>query len=1182
MGQAGSSGGFFIARHNADGSPDTTFGTAGKTITSLGSEYEELALGLRIQPDGKILVIGANTADGKREEIVMTRYTAAGALDASFGIVRTEVQNNLALTFVQGNGDVEVGLDGKFVVAAYSRNGTDIDLGLMRFLPTGKLDTTFGAGGTLTYDLGFSDDYPKGITVQPDGKIIATFGAGLARAVRFNADGSVDSAFGDDGVVSANPAATLLSPGLVYTDTATIQEVVTLPGGDILLLGQAYGSAKPAGSSLNFTESLRGGLLMLRYHADGSPDASFGTNGAKEVVGAFIGEIRDATLDEAGKIIVVSGNGFARMLPDGRADSGFGPNGRGSNGTGSDLLVQANGRVVIAGGNSFTGADAQLSRFIGGPVAGAFRLNWLTAKVSESGGNLIIPVERIAGLDGAVSVTFTAVSGTAVAGSDFTATTQVLSWGDREEGVKTVSIPITDDLLADANETFTFTLSGATGGALLSPTRSTGTATIIDDDQPGVLAFSAPAFSALENAGTAMFTVRRTDGNLGAISASYSVTGGTAVAGQHFVAFSGTVNFATGETEKTITVSLIDDSAIGEDKTIIVTLATPLGGATLGDVPAARLTIVNDETPNGGAFGFGATQLETREDSGGYLVTVLRTGGSSGSASVNLSASAGTARDGLDFIPFTTTLLFAEGQTSASAFVPIFDDYAVNGERTVLLTLDTPTGEVVLTTLTEPTVGADGSATLSILDNDAFPVRLSAGSFQFLGTTASASEHSGSIPLIVLRTDGSAGAASVLVSLAAGSAHATRDFTATPILVQFADGEISKTIRVPLRNDYLGEADETFTATLGSPTGGTTLGAQASATLTIIDDEGCPLADFNDDGKLDLIITKGAKFYLHLGNGNGGFGAGTLLPAVKGGKEFLTADFTGDGNADVVIMSVASKAVFLLTGKGDGTFAPPRIFFSGKATKNLVSGDFNGDGRLDLAALQTKGVNVLLNNGNGFAPATTLKAGKALGALVAGDFTGDGRTDLAVTNGGLRPAIYMLPSKGTQGFAAPIVSFIGKTGAGLKPATFLTGDFDGDGVFDFVGMIAKNRIAFIMGYNTGRFGINDLVAAPKGATFVATADFEDDLDLDLAASTANKTASAITNSGTGKFTAGALFPTNFTPTKLYACDINGDEDADLIFTNNKDQFKVLRGSIEDTFTAAPTTMRIAAIIAGGS
>ena len=1180
VGQAGSSGGFFIARHNADGSPDTTFGAGGKTITSLGSEHEELALGVRIQPDGKILVIGANTADGKREEIVLTRYTTAGALDASFGIVRTQIQNNLALYLTQGNGDVEVGPDGNFIVAAFSRNGTDINLGLMRFLPTGKLDTTFGTGGTLTYDLGFSDDFPKGVTVQPDGKIIATFASGSARAVRFNADGSVDSAFGDDGVVSANPAATLLSPGLVYTDTATLQDAVVLPDGDIILLGQAFGFAKPAASPLFFTESLTGGLLMLRYHADGSPDVSFGTNGVKEVVGTSLGELRDAVVDEAGKIVVLGGNGFARVLPDGRADSGFGPKGVGASGFGSDLLMQANGRVVIAGGNAFGAGDARLDRFIGGPVAGAFRLNWLTAKVSESGGSLMIPVERIAGLDGAVSVTFTAVNGTAVAGSDFTATTQVLSWGDREEGVKTVSIPITNDFLADANEMFTFTLSNATGGALLSPTRSTGTATIIDEDQPGVLAFSSPAFSALENAGTATFTVRRTDGNLGAISASYSVTGGTAVAGQDFTAFSGTVNFATGEIEKTISVSLINNFAIGEDKTIIVTLTGPLGGATLGDVPSARLTIMNDETPNGGVFGFGATLLETREDSGGYLVTVLRTGGSNGSASVSLSASAGTARDGLDFIPFTTTLFFSDGQTSASAFVPVFDDFDVNGERTVFLTLNAPSGELVLTTLTEPTIGADGSATLSILDNDAFPVRLSPGSFQFLSTATSAGEQSGSIPLIVLRTDGAAGAASVLVSFSAGSAKATRDFDATPILVEFANGEISKTILVPLRNDYLGESSEAFSATLGSPTGGATLGTLTSATLTIIDDEGCPLADFNGDGNLDLVITKGAKFFLHLGDGNGGFGAGTLLPAVKGGKEFLTADFTGDGNADVVIMSASKKSIFLLRGEGDGTFETPQAFLSGKAKKTLITADFNGDGRLDLAALQSKGVNVLLNNGDGFGSPITLSAGKSLGALVAGDFTGDGRTDLAVTNGGLKPAIAVLPGKGTEGFGAPLISRLGKSTPGLKATSVVAGDFDGDGKLDLAGIISKNRFALFTGIGEGRFGTNDIVSAPKGAKFIVTSDFEDDLDLDLAATAAKKSVSAVTNSGSGRFTPGTLVPTNFAPTKFYACDLDGDEDADLVFTNNKDKFKVLLGSAGATFIDPLVTARIAAVIAG--
>ena len=1117
VGQAGASGGFFIARYNADGVLDTTFGTAGKTITSLGSPNEELALGVRIQSDGKILVIGANSADGKREEIVMVRYSASGVLDASFGIVRTQIQaGGSAGSFLQGNGDVAVGADGKFIVASGASNGVDGDLALMRFLPSGKLDPTFGTGGTLTYDLGFSGNSASSVSIQPDGKIIASFNSGSARAVRFAVDGSVDTAFGVNGVASANPAATLLPPGLVYTDTAIIHESLVLPDGDILLFGQAFGYAGITDSPFNTSAGLTGGVLMIRLNSDGTLDSGFGTAGIKEIRDTRSSTIYDAILDEAGKIVLLLDNNLVRILPDGRADSGFGPDGiSASVGTSpKSILLQPDGHILTAGGYPYSEGDAKLTRHIGGPVAGAFRLNALTVKVSESGGMLVIPVERIAGLDGAVSVTFTALSGTAIAGSDFTATTQILSWGDFEEGVKMVSIPITNDLLADANETFTFTLSNATGGALLSPTRSTGTATIDDDDQPGVLAFSVPTFSALENTATATFTVRRTDGSIGDVSANYSVTGGTAVAGQDFVTFGGTVSFASGEVEKTITVSLIDDSAIGEDKTIIVTLATPGGGATLGNVPAARLTIVNDETPRGGAFGFGATQLETREDSGGYLVTVLRTGGSNGSASVSLSASAGTAHAGLDFIPFSTTLLFADGQTSASAFVPVFDNAEVNSDRTVFLTLDTPTGELVLTTLTAPTIGTDGSATLSILDNDAFPVRLSPGSFEFLGTTASASEKSAGIPLIVIRTDGAAGAASVLVSFTAGSAHATRDFNATPILVEFADGEISKAILVPLRNDFLGEADEQFIATLGSPSGGSALGAQNSATLTIIDDEGCPLAEFNNDGKLDLVVTKGGKFFLHLGDGNGGFGPGTLLPAVKGGKVFLTADFTGDGNADVVIMSASKKSVFLLAGKGDGTFETPKAFLSGKATKTLITGDFNGDGRLDLAALQAKGVNVLLNTGNGFGTPATLSAGKAIGALVAGDFTGDGRTDLAVTNGGLKPAITVLPSKGTEGFAAPLISRLGKSTPGLKGTSVLAGDFDGDGKLDLTGIISKNRFALFTGIGAGRFGTNDIVAAPKGAKFIVTADFEDDLDMDLAATAAKKTVSAVTNSGT--------------------------------------------------------------------
>src|SRR4029077_15700555 len=127
---------------------------------------------------------------------------------------------------------------------------------------------------------------------------------------------------------------------------------------------------------------------------------------------------------------------------------------------------------------------------------------------------------------------------------------------------------------------------------------------------------------------------------------------------------------------------------------------------------------------------------------------------------------------------------------------------------------DTPTGELVLTTRTHPTIGSDGAATLTITDNDAFPVRLSSGEFQLLSPTAIANEKSGLAPIVVLRTDGTFGAASVLVSFTAGTARAGQDFNAAPVLVQFANGELSKTIFVPLRNDLINEPAQTFTVTL--------------------------------------------------------------------------------------------------------------------------------------------------------------------------------------------------------------------------------------------------------------------------------------------------------------------------------------------------------------------------------
>ncbi|QJR10844.1 hypothetical protein DSM104443_01914 [Usitatibacter rugosus] len=103
----------------------------------------------------------------------------------------------------------------------------------------------------------------------------------------------------------------------------------------------------------------------------------------------------------------------------------------------------------------------------------------------EGGGPPLILVNRTNGGDGTVSVTYTAVSGTATAGADFEAKTGTLTWTNRETGSKPIAIAIVDDTLFEGNEIFSVRLSAPTGGAVLGAL-STTSVTIIDNDSPPV------------------------------------------------------------------------------------------------------------------------------------------------------------------------------------------------------------------------------------------------------------------------------------------------------------------------------------------------------------------------------------------------------------------------------------------------------------------------------------------------------------------------------------------------------------------------------------------------------------------------------------------------------------------------------------------------------------------------
>lgn len=113
---------------------------------------------------------------------------------------------------------------------------------------------------------------------------------------------------------------------------------------------------------------------------------------------------------------------------------------------------------------------------------GTLQFTAAAASAGESAGSVTVTVSRINGSDGAASVNFATTGGTATSGGDFTPQSGTLNWAAGDSAAKTINVPITADALIEGNETFTITLSGATGATLGAIT--TATVTIIDDDFP--------------------------------------------------------------------------------------------------------------------------------------------------------------------------------------------------------------------------------------------------------------------------------------------------------------------------------------------------------------------------------------------------------------------------------------------------------------------------------------------------------------------------------------------------------------------------------------------------------------------------------------------------------------------------------------------------------------------------
>ena len=162
----GSGNDFVVARLNGDGASDRNFGNNGDVYTDFGGNDD--ASSVAVQPDGKIVAAGV-TRGGGMAKFALARYNADGSPDSSFGSSGKVITSSLATPAVANV--VLIQPDNKIVAVGFS-TGTGGDFTLVRYNADGSVDSTFGSGGQVTTDFFGSDDAARAALIQRDGKIV--------------------------------------------------------------------------------------------------------------------------------------------------------------------------------------------------------------------------------------------------------------------------------------------------------------------------------------------------------------------------------------------------------------------------------------------------------------------------------------------------------------------------------------------------------------------------------------------------------------------------------------------------------------------------------------------------------------------------------------------------------------------------------------------------------------------------------------------------------------------------------------------------------------------------------------------------------------------------------------------------------------------------------------------------
>jgi hypothetical protein len=488
---------------------------------------------------------------------------------------------------------------------------------------------------------------------------------------------------------------------------------------------------------------------------------------------------------------------------------------------------------VSGGGATESGTQQAIISLIEDDPGPRLSINDITT-TDESAGNATFTITSSAISASNITVNWELSNGTATGGADYTATngTATITAGQL---TTSVNVGVLADTTDEPHETVIITLSDAVNATISD---ATGTLTITDDD--AAPAISIANVSRAENGGTATMTATLAAASGKAVTFDYATSNGTATAGSDYTAASGSLTIAAGQTTKTFTVTITDDTTDEVDETVTVSISNAVN--TSNATASATLTITDDD--NAPTLSIADAQT-TSEASTSTNLTVSLSAASAKAITVDWATSNGTATAGSDYTAASGTLSFAAGETTKTVAVAVIQDSTFEGNETVTITLTNPSNATI----------ADATATLTITEDDAGPM-LSIDD-------QTVSESAGTATFTVTMSPTSA--SNVTVNYASGNpatATAGADYTAVSGTLTFTAGQSSKTIAVTIANDNLDEDNETATISLSGASGAGT--SDATGLLTITDDDATPTISINDqtvsegDGTVTLTVTLSA------------------------------------------------------------------------------------------------------------------------------------------------------------------------------------------------------------------------------------------------------------------------------------------------------------------------------------